>query len=136
MARPKAKNIAFDLDLTATAKPKPSKVLVPGCYGDYSESLCGSEPFCGWGTMGQCKRGVALDKRFQVWLIHPESDTESVEVTFDDVQDARQYTRDREPSSDGLGFWDIRDKTGAKVLDLFEEGDEALFFGTPPTPTE
>ena len=126
MARPKLSEHSRSLDLSKAVNVEAPKVSVPGCYGDFSAVLCGSEPFCGVVCAGKCQSGVALNKRFQVWILHPESDCEQVECTFDTVLEARRYVREQPEQDGGLAWYELRDKTGAPVLDFFEDGDQAL----------
>lgn len=130
MARPKAHNIAIDLDLSSKVKVRPPKVQVPGCYGDFSPTLCAEEPFCGAACAYKCRNKIVLTGRFQVWMLHPESDCEDLEISFDTVQEARQYARDNgdklAEGSGGLAYYDLRDSTGAPVKDFFEDGDDLL----------
>lgn len=130
MAKPKPKFFAHDLDVAAQVIKRPPKVVLPGCYGDFSLALCGADPFCGLACAAKCKRKVDLTKRYQVWLVHPESDCEDLLATFDTPTEA-EYHKRADPDGlfeggDGMAFYDLRDSTGAKWPDFMEAGDASL----------
>ncbi len=67
-----------------------------------------------------------MDKRFQVWLLHPESSCEAVECTFDTAEEAYKYINSEEAPDGGLGWREVRDATGAPVKSFMDLGDELL----------
>lgn len=54
-----------------------------------------------------------MDK-FEVWMIHPESETNSKDAEFDSIEKCVEYIKDQGPLDGGLGWFEIK-KDGSIV---------------------